>query len=78
MVRHFVHPARVKSKNDGDIHYVGFAQLCRLFKLNPQEAINMGDPTKRHGYGNIYGPDDRHYFPLYEGNYPLFDKDDDG
>lgn len=74
MARIFVHPGWVRSKNDGDRHFIGFMQLCQLFKLNPGECINMHDPANEYGHGSQDG--DRHYFPLYNGNYPLFDKED--
>ncbi len=57
-----IHPGKVKSQTDGDIHYIGFAQLIRLYKFNPFECV-LYSPHFR------YPEDARHYYPKFNGNY---------
>jgi len=35
-----VFPGHVKSINDGDIHYIGFAKLCNLYGVDITKCIN--------------------------------------
>ncbi len=72
--RIFVHPGHVVSERDGDRHFIGFIELCRLYKVNPQGVINAQMGVR--GYGQEEG--DIHLYPLRDGKYPLFDKEGDG
>lgn len=69
--KYLVFPNHVKSKYDGDEHYIGFIQLCNLYKVNPKECINMDRYDPRKGFKEI---ENRNYIaltPRYDGNYSL-------
>lgn len=38
-LKYAVYPGPVKSRNDGDIHFIGAAQLMALYKVHPQECL---------------------------------------
>lgn len=40
-----VYPGDVSSR-DGDIHYIGFAKLCSLYKVSPFVCVDMSRPEK--------------------------------
>jgi hypothetical protein len=69
-MRYVVHPSYVKSRQDGDVHWIGFAQLCRLYNL-PPGSTNVAD-------GEVPGyreePGDVHLHPRVDGNYPMFEE----
>jgi hypothetical protein len=52
-----VHPGWVVSETDGDRHFVGYVQLCRLYGLNPRTAVDGRLPRWD------YPPDAKHYHP---------------
>jgi hypothetical protein len=68
-VTDYVHPGYVYSRNDGDRHYIGFVQLCRLYGLNPYRCVNAGQPENMLGRRPQEG--DRHFYPRKDGNYEL-------
>lgn len=65
MKRAMVHPNKVKSKNDGDIHYITGAQLIRLYRLNPATTI-VFTPGCMNGRD---WDDFDHYYPRFDGRY---------
>lgn len=63
--RAMVHPGYVKSKNDGDIHWISGADLIRLYRLNPAT-------TTVYTEGRMAGRDQAdfdHYYPRFDGKY---------
>lgn len=64
--RAMVHPGKVKSKNDGDIHLVTGRDLIRLYRLNPATTVvyTEGRMEGRHQ------DDFDHYYPRFDGRYP--------
>lgn len=60
----FVHPGKVISRNDGDIHYITFNQLCKLYGLNPNDCINAD-----YSRGYVPSSSDKHYYPDPTGRY---------
>lgn len=64
-----IHPGEVRSKSDGDIHYVSYHQLCRLYRLDPQ-AKNVYYEKTALGL-DLTNPDVEvvHLFPLESGKY---------
>lgn len=83
MTRTFVHPNWVQSKNDGDSHFIGFAQLCRLYMVRPDKAFRV-DPEQSTDMGHTWAhrmpwgmrpmEGDVHLYPRYDGDYPLFEE----
>lgn len=77
-VRFCVQPGYVRSKSDGDIHYVNFADLCRLYNIRPSEAthVNHMKPGVDARHRNcedlihLYARDEGDYFDC-EVKYPL-------
>jgi hypothetical protein len=67
-MRYIVHSGYVKSKTDGDVHWVGFGQLCRLYGLQPHATdVFNGDRCT-----NLKPlPDDIHLHPRVDGDYTL-------
>lgn len=63
----FVHPGWIRSRSDGDSHFIGFSQLCHLYKLNPCTAINADVDSQMLGIYLCEG--DKHYYPRYDGDY---------
>lgn len=66
--RIFLHPGYVKSKNDGDVHFITAKQLATLYcvDINKCHVVYEGDPAIIPQY------DDRHLYPRYDGDYPIF------
>jgi hypothetical protein len=63
-MKDFVHPGSIRSKNDGDTHFISFNDLVRLYKLDPANCINANTWKSP-----IYPEGARHFFPNYDGNY---------
>jgi hypothetical protein len=59
-----IHPGHVVSKNDGDIHFIGYDLLIRLYKLNPRFCEKYDPHIK-------YSIVARHYYPRYDGDYSI-------
>lgn len=68
-MRYILHPGTVKSKTDGQEHYISAARLARLYGLNLVDCIVHTEP-KSYAF-NVY---DIHLHPRYDGDYtlPLF------
>lgn len=68
MRRIFIHPGYVKSRNDGDIHFITAKRLATLYcvDLNKCHVVHEDDPEISPQEG------DRHLYPRYGGDYPLF------
>jgi hypothetical protein len=41
MVKYIAFPGVVTSKSDGDIHFIGYYDLCRLYNVNPADVLNF-------------------------------------
>ena len=39
-IKYVIYPGYVRSKNDGQNHWITFESLCWLYGLNPKECIN--------------------------------------
>lgn len=69
--RYIVHPGSVYSLRDGERHEIGFVDLCRLYGIDPSEAINAESPSLDVLKGF---PDGTRYFDLFprrDGDYTL-------
>jgi hypothetical protein len=63
--KYAIHPGWIRSKSDGDEHYVGIAQLASLYELSPSEYVVWTDHDNRGRTWRDYV----HLYPSYEGNY---------
>ena len=50
MAKYIVHPGYIRSKNDGDRHYISYPRLCELYNVNPRDCFNAGDRDRFIGY----------------------------
>lgn len=50
MIKYFIYPGEVRSKSDGDIHYINGEQLIRLYNLNPSECKTILQSKDERGY----------------------------
>lgn len=66
MKKYAIHPGMVRSKNDGDLHFISFKKLCRLYGVNPEECFKWSDSCLGHHWGNY-----EHLYPKYDGDYQL-------
>jgi hypothetical protein len=60
-----LHAGYVRSRHDGDRHYIGVGQLIRLYRLRPGEYViwdHAGQMGRR-------WDDYKHLFPRDDGNY---------
>lgn len=65
----YVYPGYVRSRNDGDRHWVSGASLIRLYGLDPRSAVIV-DLTAHGMLGRRADePGDRHFHPRYDGAY---------
>lgn len=65
-----IHPGHVVSKNDGDIHYIGYCRLMELYGLRPFQCVIWDDdrPMTFLGYKK---ENYVHLYPRRDGNYTL-------
>lgn len=66
--RFAVYPGQIRGERDGDVHYIGFARLCKLYNVPLALCVDMSRPE------NLLGRDTSKLVPLrpsYRGNYTL-------
>jgi len=61
MIKYVICPDYMKSKNDGDIHYIGYSRLIELYSVNPAECVKYNDYDN---FDNLI-----HLYPRYSGEY---------
>ena len=62
----------VKSKNDGDIHYINAQRLCELYGVNPQECVLVEENSTQHMRGYDFQKQTMIVLrPRFDGNYGL-------
>ncbi len=66
-----VHPGKVTSRRDGDVHIVTFTRLCRLYGVDPRRALNAAHPAHAAlaRYRRDLGEDVIDLFPREDGGY---------
>lgn len=67
-MKYAVHPGWITSKNDAEWHYIGVAQLVRLYELRHNEYIVWDEKDPRTYAGRIY-EEYVHLYPNYHGLY---------
>lgn len=73
-MKYVVHPGWMKSKTDGDWHYIGFGRLCQLYGLKPTQYIINAKRSDHPTLPPIWPDDAIHLYPRYDGNYQLPEK----
>jgi hypothetical protein len=63
--RAMVHPGYVRSRNDGDIHWITGRDLITLYRLNPA-TTTVATADNQTG---LRLDDYDHYYPRQDGNY---------
>ena len=66
MPRIFLYPGYIRSKNDGDTHFISARQLARLYNVDNSKCIVIDHdsfPRWEEKEGDI------HLYPKYSGNY---------
>lgn len=66
-MKFILHPDHVRSKNDGDLHYIGAAQLARLYGVKMSECLIAGTPEEVHRSPTT---EVVHLYPREDGSYP--------
>lgn len=66
MKKYALHPGNVRSKHDGDTHYISAGALMRLYKVSPLYVV-VYDENLHSRYWDEY----IHLFPREDGNYKL-------
>lgn len=64
MKKYIVHAGYVKSKNDGQLHYITEIQLIRLYNVPLSECL-----SSKNTRGITNWSDDINLFPRDDGNY---------
>ncbi|MDX1698987.1 MAG: hypothetical protein R3250_00145 [Melioribacteraceae bacterium] len=67
----WIHPGYVRSKNDGQEHYISAQRLANLYKVDLNAPnVRVYDPDKPETtLGVRFSPQDIHLEPLYNGEY---------
>jgi hypothetical protein len=70
-LKYIVYDGEVKSKKDGDIHYISHQQVIRLFGVNPIECLLVNRPDWFRGYAPEFLKTLRILQPKQDGDYNL-------
>ena len=85
----YLHPGSIRSKTDGQLHFIDSVRLAWLYGVQQGDCVVVNDldfkNLKRvelangsiHRYPKTALPqeEDVHYYPLYGGEYPQFNKE---
>ena len=75
MIRYVVHPGWVRSRNDGQDHFIRAGRLIHLYRVNPRECIivpyphTLADLDRALIIERTLPPDVEHLYPRYDGHY---------
>lgn len=73
--RYVLHPGKVRSKNDGQVNYIGAAQLADCYGVSLRDCITypVGSDAESVIMRRIWRDpvDAVHLHPKYDGNYTL-------
>jgi hypothetical protein len=72
--KYVIHPGLVKSKSDGDVHFISSARLCELYGVRWEECIK-GRPGWERGYTPEFRSTLIHLAPDSTGEYKRPDKE---
>jgi len=73
-IRYYLHPGKVRSISDGEIHYIGVGQLARLYNLSLRSpnVIVQNDMYREDYLGYTFRNGDIHLYPRERGDYQKF------
>lgn len=66
MKLYVIHEGFVRSKNDGDTHFISFPVLCQLYNIDPQYCIKWTKDKLWKDWEDLI-----HLYPDYSGNYKI-------
>ncbi len=67
-MKYIVHPGPMRSKSDGQWHYIGYGDLIRLYDVRPKDCILATKAVLR----SLRKSDDViHLYPRYDENYEI-------
>jgi hypothetical protein len=72
-IRYVLHPGYMRSRNDGDLHYITAGQLADLYHVDIREC-RIQEQQDHEILGRREDPDLIHLYPNYSGNYKLPEK----
>lgn len=73
MSKYALCPGNVRSKSDGDVHFISSRQLARLYKVSHKDCIVVEDLSKRNiEFIENKFPNIIFLYPRYDGNYDMF------
>lgn len=64
-MRYILHPGYIRSKNDGNLHFISANTLIGLYKVDPKLCITHDDKRYEQKSGDV------HLRPRYNGNYNI-------
>jgi len=68
-LKYAIHPGRVKSQWDGEIHYISSDRLMRLYGVEPKECVVVRDNRGHRNYEDL-----KHLYPKPDGDYNIDDE----
>ena len=74
--KYMIHPGEVVSQFDGEIHYIEFSQLVKLYGVNPDECI-LADVRRPETLYGLNMNDYIHLYPRSDGKYELPGKEEE-
>lgn len=66
--KYAVHPDRIVSKTDGQMHFISAYQLMKLYGVQPTECVVCSD---KHPNMGIHNNDYIHLTPRHDGDYSI-------
>ena len=71
-IKYVVCPGYIRSKTDGDRHFITASQLIHLYGVDPTECIVRRHDMSEHEERLFRAPEDAiHLYPRYNGDYTL-------
>jgi len=71
--KYVIFPGWIRSKNDGDRHFIGVGALAELYQVNLSECLVYDDHMPSHFYDGLI-----RLHPKYNGDYTIPEKVDNG
>lgn len=62
MIKYIICPQHIRSKNDGDIHYIGFIKLIELYGLDFKDCVDYNRNQATRQWDNL-----SRLYPRYDG-----------
>ena len=69
--RFILHPGFVRSKTDGQQHFISASKLAELYRVDLRDCIVLAPDNPEKGFGFEWKEDDVDLYPRTDGNYNL-------